>query len=248
MNSLWMAPLSALVAFFYGMVGHGGASGYLAVGALLNEPLGPLKAQALMLNLGVSGMAALLFARARWMRWDLLLPLALGSVPAAYFSSQAQTGAAVASGLLAFALLCSSLRLLWASRLQAFNQAGPKVAVPWTLLLAVGAGLGVLSGLTGVGGGIYLSPLLLFLRWADIKESAACSAAFIFINSLAGLAGKAAQGPLPPLPHDWLFATLVGGFLGAYLGAGWLPQRRLAQVLAVALLLAAYKLGAHALA
>ena len=236
------------VAFIYALVGHGGASGYLAVGALMAQPLGPLKAQALILNLGVSGLGMFFFTRARWMRWDLLALLALGSVPAAYVSAQWSTGAALTSGLLAFALACSAGRLLWHNRLSAFNAAEPLKAAPWQGLLAVGVGLGLLSGMTGVGGGIYLSPLLLFLRWADIKETAACSAGFIFINSIAGLAGRAAQGPLPPVPGDWVALTLVGGALGAYLGAGWVPKRRLAQVLALVLMWAAFKLGARALA
>ncbi len=235
------------VAFFYAMVGHGGASGYLAVGALMGQPLAALKGQALLLNLGVASMAAFLFARARWMRWELLAWLSLGSVPAAYAASQWGVSSALACGLLALALASSALRLLWHSRLKSYNEAAPQARPAIPALLGVGAALGLLSGLTGVGGGIYLSPLLLLLRWSDIKETAALSAAFIVVNSVAGLAGLAAKGPLPSLPVDWLGATLLGGLLGAYLGAGWVPKRRLAQVLAGALLLAAFKLGAKAL-
>jgi uncharacterized membrane protein YfcA len=236
------------VAFIYALVGHGGASGYLAVGSLMGQPLGPLKAQALILNLGVSGLGMLFFTRARLMRWDLLALLAVGSVPAAFVSAQWTTGVSLTNALLAFALSVSALRLLWHSRLRAHNEAGPLVRAPWPALLAVGVALGLLSGITGVGGGIYLSPLLLLLRWADIKETAACAAGFIFINSVAGLAGRCLQGPLPPVPADWIAMTMVAGGLGAFLGAGYLPKRRMAQVLAVVLLWAAFKLGARALA
>jgi len=147
---------------------------------------------------------------------------------------------------LAFTLACSALRLLWHSRLKAFNEARPSRRPAGSVLLAVGGVLGFLAGLTGVGGGIYLSPLLLLLRWADVKETAAVSAAFIFVNSLAGLGGLATQGPLPTVPGPWLASALAGGLLGSVLGAGWVPKRRLTQVLASILLLAAFKLGVKA--
>jgi uncharacterized membrane protein YfcA len=242
MMEFWLG----LVAFFYAMVGHGGASGYLAVGALLGQPMASMKAQALLLNLAIAGTAAFFFIRARYMRWDLLAWLSLGSIPAAYFAATLGLSPALASGFLAFALFCSALRLFWHNRLKAFNEARPLARPAWAVLLGVGAALGFLAGLTGVGGGIYLSPLLLFLRWSDIKQTAAVSAAFIFVNSLAGLAGMATQGPLPAVPISWLAATLLGGVLGAKLGATWVPKRRLAQVLACVLLLAAFKLGAKA--
>ena len=240
-------PFFGIVAFFYAMVGHGGASGYLAVGSLVGQPAAALKGQALLLNLGVAGTAAFFFTRARWMRWDLLAWLSVGSVPGAYVASQWGISSALACGLLALALASSALRLLLASRLQSYNEAAPQARPSATVLVGVGLALGLLSGMTGVGGGIYLSPLLLLLRWSDIKETAAVSAAFIVVNSLAGLAGSAAKGPLPSVPTEWVLATLLGGMAGAFLGAGWVPKRRLAQVLAGALLLAAFKLGAKAL-
>lgn len=242
-----MALALGVVAFFYAMVGHGGASGYLAVGALLGQPMQALKAQALVLNLGVAGLALLFFTRAKWMRFDLLGWLALGSIPAAYASSQWGLSSAWSSALLSLALCSSALRLLLNSRLKAYNEAALQAKPSAPVLVCVGLGLGLLAGMTGVGGGIYLSPLLLILRWADIKETAAVSAGFIVLNSGAGLAGLLSKGPLPVLPTQWIGAALLGGLLGAYLGAGWVPKRRLAQVLAGALLLAAFKLGAKAL-
>jgi len=234
-----------LVAFAYAMVGHGGASGYLAVGSQAGLPLAALKGQALLLNLGVSGMAAGLYFRAGHLRWRLFLPLALGSIPAAFVASQWHTGRALAEGLLALALGASALRLFF-GRALARRAAGPEAA--WPVLAGVGVGLGLLSGLTGVGGGIYLSPLLLWMGWADLKETAACSALFIFVNSLAGLAGMAQRGPLPPVPAAWLGATLLGGALGAWIGAERLPRPALARVLAGVLLLAAVKMGLQAVA
>jgi uncharacterized membrane protein YfcA len=234
-----------LVAFTYAMVGHGGASGYLAVGSLAGLPLAALKGQALLLNLGVSGIAAGLYFRAKFLRWGLFLPLALGSIPAAYVAAQWQTGRSLAEALLALALMASSVRLFFGHLLA---QRPSKSAPAWPMLTVVGVGLGLLSGLTGVGGGIYLSPLVLWLGWADMKEAAACSALFIFVNSLAGLAGIASHGPLPSVPPAWLAATLLGGAAGAWLGAEKIPRPSLARVLAAVLLMAALKLGAQALA
>lgn len=248
MNPFLSAPIFGVVAFFYSLVGHGGASGYLAVGTFLGQPMGDLKVQALILNLGVAGVAAFFFARAHWMRWDILGWLCLGSIPAAWWATQVAISSTLACGLLAFALACSALRLLWNHRLKVFNEAALGSRPKAVVLFAVGLALGCLSGLTGVGGGIYLSPLLLLLRWADIKETAALSAAFILLNSAAGLVGLASQGPLPALPGAWLGATLVGGLAGSLLGAERMPKRRLAQVLAGVLFLAAIKLGLKALA
>lgn len=247
MTSPALAPAFGSVAFLYAMVGHGGASGYLALGALLGEPLVALRGQALILNLGVAGLSALFFTRARWMRWDLLGSLALGSVPMAFWTAHWKLSSTWACGLLAAALASAAGRLWWDQSLKAHVAAGAITRPRWATLTATGALLGALAGLTGVGGGIYLSPLLLLCRWADVKETATLSAAFITLNSLAGLAGLAQGGALPSVPTDWFFATLFGGALGAVVGAEWMPKRRLAQALASALLLAAWKLGAKAL-
>jgi uncharacterized membrane protein YfcA len=231
------------VAFFYALVGHGGASGYQALGALMGQPLGPLRAQALLMNVGVAGLAGLAFTRAGHLRWRLILPLCAASVPAAYFAGRLLLPQAWAQGALAVALAGAALRLAAHGWMERSSRRQPVREAPWAALLLVGAGLGVLSGLTSVGGGIYLSPLLILLAWADMKETAAASAVFIVVNSASGLLAKPALLASTPLPASWMIFTLLGGAAGAWLGAGRLPSRRLAQALAVSLLLAALKLG-----
>lgn len=248
MTTLLSSAAFGLAAFFYAMVGHGGASAYLALGSFLGQAPGALRSQALLLNLGVAGLAAFSYARVGYLRWRLILPLGAASVPAAFLAARVAVSLPWAQALLALALAAAGLRLLGQTWLQAMAEArGPRQAsLPG--LVAVGLCLGALAGLTGVGGGIYLSPLLLLLGWADIKETAACSALFIVVNSLAGLGGLLSQGQSLQVPPAWLASTLVCGAAGAWLGAGWMPSRRLAQVLAGVLLVAAVKLGMQALA
>jgi uncharacterized membrane protein YfcA len=178
----------------------------------------------------------------------LILPLLAGSMPAAFIAGRWLLPQAWAQAALAVALAGAALRLAaqaWMER-RAMAQAPSDAPLP--ALLALGAALGLLSGLTSVGGGIYLSPLLVLLGWADMKRTAAASALFIVANSAAGLAAQPGLLTSRPLPAAWLAFTLVGGAVGAWWGSGRLPQRRLAQVLAAALLLAALRLGWQAFA
>jgi len=234
-----MIPL--LFAFFcvaalYAAVGHGGASGYLAVMALVGFAPEMLRPTALVLNLCVSLIGAVLFFRAGHFRGRLFVPLVAASIPFAYVGGLIHLPGGWFHLLLAFALGFAALRLVLPTGGEAPLRT-PRLAV----LLALGAAIGLLSGLVGVGGGIFLTPLLVLLRWSDTRTAAALSAPFIFLNSAAGLLGQLRSSVVFPDSLPWLVAAvLVGGSLGALWGSGRarLPQLRfvLAAVLAVACL------------
>ena len=232
-----------LVAFLYAMVGHGGASGYLALGSMAGMDLTALKGQALTLNLIVAAFSAYAYTKEGYLRWKVLLPLVVFSVPASFLGARITLNPAVTKLLLGLCLLAASFRMFfhfWLVR-KSGQISAVRLPMVWVLAL-VGIVLGLLSGLTGVGGGIYLSPLLLLAGWATVKETAALSAWFIWLNSAAGLAGMASGIGIPYLPPEWIIPAALGGFLGANLGAQKLGEMRLRQALALVLLMAAYKL------
>ncbi|HUO58499.1 MAG TPA: sulfite exporter TauE/SafE family protein [bacterium] len=234
--------LFGIVAFLYAMVGHGGASGYLAVGALAGLAPGALKGQALVLNLLVAAFSSYSFTKAGYLRPKLLVPLVLLSMPAAYWGAKLPLNPAVAKLLLGICLVLASFRMFFHFWLVKKSQEATPQVPSYVILGLVGLGLGFLSGLTGVGGGIYLSPILLLAGWASVKETAATSAWFIWLNSASGLLGLSGAGGFPTLPWEWILPAALGGFLGANLGAQRIGEMRLRQALAAVLLIAAYKL------
>jgi uncharacterized protein len=226
------------VAAVYGMVGHGGASGYLAVMALAGLAPAVMKPTALTLNLAVSLVGTVLFFRAGHFLWRLFWPFALTSIPCAYLGGRLELPTHVFKLLLALALAFAAVRLV----LPAPKNVSLR-PIPLHWVLVSGALMGFVSGLIGVGGGIFLTPLLLLLRWADAKTAAAVSAPFIFVNSAAGLAGHAAS--LHQLPACWLWLALTvvaGGWLGARWGSGSARATQLRPVLAAVLAVACLKL------
>ena len=230
-----------LVALVYASVGHGGASGYLAAMALAgSQPPAQMSTSALLLNLLVAGTAWLAFWRAGYGSFRLLWPFAAASVPAALIGGSLSISAQAYRWLLAACLLAAAARLCLPSMRDAQGLRGPSPAVA----LPVGGTIGLVSGIVGVGGGIFLSPLMVLLRWADVKRTAAVSAAFIVVNSLAGLAGRLiagrlAVGSLWPL----LLAAFAGGLVGARLGANHFSGVWLRRLLALVLAIAAGKLA-----
>jgi uncharacterized protein len=227
-----------LVAAFYGSVGHGGASGYLAVMALCSFAPETLRPTALTLNLVVSFIGSVLFFRAGHFSWRLFWPFALTSIPCAWLGGRLDLPDHAFKLLLALALAFSALRLLFPEQNAAERR---PAALVWTL--AIGALIGLVSGLIGVGGGIFLTPLILFARWADAKTAAAVSAPFIFVNSVAGLAGHSAS--LHHLSPEWPWLALVvvvGGFFGAHWGSIRARAGQLRPALALVLGVAALKL------
>ncbi len=228
-----------VAALLYSSVGHAGASGYLAVMALIGVVPAEMRPAALMMNLVVASLGTTNFVRAGHFRWRLFWPFALASVPMAYLGGRLALPVAAYRIVVGVVLVLSAIRFM--VTLRAPDAAGG--APPRGIALLAGAVLGFLAGLTGVGGGIFLSPLLLLLGWANLRTTAATSVVFILVNSAAGLAGQAATiGSLPGELPWWIVAVIVGGAAGSWLGARRLPSPMLRAVLAVVLLAAGAKL------
>ena len=230
----------ALVAFLYSSVGHAGASGYIAVMTLFGLSPGVIKPAALVLNILVACLAAWQFWRAGHFEWPLFWPFALLAVPCAFLGGYLNLPAHLFKVLVGVVLLFTAARFL--IKPQADEEA--RLHTPAKpVALAVGAGIGLLSGLTGTGGGIFLSPVLIFMNWARTKTAAATSALFILFNSIAGLLGNIAstrQLPLFTLPL--VVVALAGGAAGAYLGSRQFSSVFIKKLLALVLLIAGSKL------
>jgi uncharacterized membrane protein YfcA len=235
-----VASSMAAAAALYASVGHGGASAYLAIMALFSVAPEAMRPTALALNLVVSAFAAWRFAASGQTNWRLLASFAATSVPAAWLGGAAQLPASLYRPLVGAVLLAAALRLFW----QPERTAARPVRQP-SLFLAVptGAGLGLLAGLTGTGGGIFLSPLMILLGWEDARRTAGVAAAFIFLNSAAGLAGNLASVRSLPGEMPYLLgAVAAGAVAGTALGVARLPRERLLQALGVVLVVAGLKL------
>lgn len=239
LNQLILVSLAiGLVAFLYSSVGHAGASGYIAVMTLAGFASASIKPMALVLNILVASIGSFQFWRAGHFSWRRFWPFAALSVPAAFLGGYVKLPAALFKPLLGVVLLYSAARLLFR------YDDPPQVKQPAPLVaLSVGAGIGLLSGLTGTGGGIFLTPLLLFCRWAHTRAAAATSAVFILVNSIAGLAGHFSSGQAVP-SFAWLFAAtaIAGGALGSHLGSRRFPVRTISLLLAAVLVIAGLKL------
>ncbi len=239
------AALLALAALAYSTVGHAGASGYLAVMALLGTPAATMRPTALLLNLVVATIGTIQFARAGHFRWSLFWPFALTSVPAAFLGGRLTLPESVYGAVVGSVLLLSALRLVITRKFAGATAQSPRRGVA----LVAGAALGLLAGLTGVGGGIFLSPLLLLCGWADMRTTAATSVAFILVNSIAGLLGQLPIGDaLPETLPLWVAAVVLGGAVGATLGSRRLPTQALRIVLAGVLVVAGGKMLASVVA
>jgi uncharacterized membrane protein YfcA len=227
-----------IVAFLYSSVGHAGASGYIAVMALLGLAPATIRPTALVLNILVASIGSVQFWRAGHFRWRLFWPFALLSIPAAYLGGYLQLPAAILKILLGLVLLFSAARLLFRRNdPQKVQSPSPPAAI------SVGGIIGLLSGLTGTGGGIFLTPTLLFFHWARIREAAAVSALFILVNSIAGLVGYfTANRSLPSLGLVLAGAAVIGGAVGSYLGSRHFAVRTISLVLAIVLVIAGTKL------
>ncbi len=239
-----LALLFFAVAVLYSSVGHAGASGYIAAMALLGFAPEQMRPTALALNLLVGGIGLLRFWRGGHVRWRNVLPFVLTSAPAAFFAAQVKLPADSYSLLLGLVLLVAAAGVFRsASRAESDDIESIGRRVPWLPGLLIGATIGVLSGLTGTGGAIFLTPLLLFARWMPTREASGTSVAFVWINSLTGLAGLLhASGTLPQALPMWLVAVALGAVLGTQLGLRWMPVKALRHALGVVLLIAALKL------
>jgi uncharacterized membrane protein YfcA len=233
-----VAAAFLLAALLYGSVGHAGASAYLAVMSLVGMPTPTMRPTALVLNLLVASIASIRFWQAGFFSWRLFWPFALGSVPLAFIGGGVTLPGHWYRTLVGLVLLASALRLWLSLRVSTEPRVPP---IPAAVLS--GAAIGLLAGLTGTGGGIFLSPLLLFMNWAEARQTGGVAAVFILVNSLAGLAGNPASvAQLPAELPIWAVAVAVGGLVGAELGSHRIGTPLFKRLLGVVLVIAGAKL------
>ncbi len=227
-----------IVAVLYSSVGHGGASGYLAVMAFLTVAPEVTRPTALALNLFVASIGTVQFYRAGYFSWRIFLPFAVASIPMAFVGGMIHLPTDVYKMVLGVVLCLAAVRL-------AINLKGDDSVKdpPIVACLLIGACIGLLSGMVGVGGGIFLTPVLLLMHWAETRVAAGVSVLFILVNSFAGLAGNYAQvSTLPSNVWVWIAAAVAGGLIGSTLGSKKFDSITLRRVLAVVLLFAGVKL------
>lgn len=234
-----LAPVIFLAAVLYTTVGHGGATAYLAILTLADYAVGVLRPTVLVLNIVAAGLAFLLFQRAGHLRVRLLLPFVITSVPAAYLGGLYRFSDRSTEIILAVTLFVAAARLLFLTKPPTVFHLPTTGVRFYAFALPLGALLGFVAGATGIGGGIFLSPILLILGWADVKQSGSIASAFIVVNSAAGLFAVTTHTPVDEaILMPFLVAVIAGALLGSTLGAFRVPivhlQRLLGVVLAVA--------------
>ncbi|UKM64420.1 sulfite exporter TauE/SafE family protein [Flavobacteriaceae bacterium GSB9] len=234
---LFMLPV---VAFLYSSVGHGGASGYLALMALFSFPPETMKPTALLLNLFVAGISFFYYYKGGFFNKKLFLPFALTSIPLAFLGGTLEIEAAFYKKILAVLLVFAILKML-----NVFGKESKAIREVklWQGIL-VGGIIGFFSGLIGIGGGIILTPIILLFHWGKMKEAAAVSALFIWVNSAAGLIGQISSGvQLESASFIMVGIALIGGILGGYFGSKKINNKNLRYILAFVLIIACIKLA-----
>jgi uncharacterized protein len=237
---LIIAALILVVALLYSTVGHAGASGYLAVMALFGISPLVMKPTALVLNILVAIIGTIRFSRAGFFSWRVFWPFVITSIPASFIGGSLTLPVPIYKSIVGAVLLYSALRLFFSA---AHADQKETKRPPVVIALVIGAVIGLLSGLTGVGGGIFLSPVILLMHWAKAKETSGVAVAFILVNSIAGLLGHVSS--VSYVPHDivyWAPAALIGGCIGTELGTRVLPVAGVRRWLSVVLVLAGAKL------
>lgn len=239
-EDLLLAALFFAAALLYSSVGHAGASAYLAAMVLVGVPVAVMRPTALVLNLFVASIVTVRFAIAGHLPWRSLVPLAIGSVPAAFLGGIIDLPGEIYRPLVAAVLLVGAWRL---ATVPPPVDDADRLGVPWLPGILSGAAIGLLAGLTGTGGGIFLTPLLVLAGWTGTRDAAGLSGSFILVNSIAGLAGLLSGGlSLPPALPVWIGAVAAGGLIGSWLGAARYSIVNLRRALAFVLVLAAAKL------
>jgi uncharacterized protein len=238
-EAVLLAVLFFIAAVLYSSVGHAGASAYLAAMAVVGLSPAVMRPTALVLNLFVASIVVTRFARAGHLPWRQLVPLIVGSIPAAFVGGTIDLPDTVYRPLVALVLLAGAWRLAAATS----DADAPTRGVPLLAGIAAGATIGLLAGLTGTGGGIFLTPLLVLAAWTGTRDAAGLSGAFILANSVSGLAGLMMGGvDLPSSLPLWIAAVVAGGLVGSWLGATRFSIVDLRRALAAVLVLAAAKL------
>jgi uncharacterized protein len=238
-TELLLALCMLIGAALYSSVGHAGASAYLALMALFGVAPGVMRPTALVLNILVASFAALRYLRAGMFRWRTLWPFLIGALPMAFLGGSIVLPGHFYRPLVGVVLWLSALRLLWPKPLRSTEEWRDP---PIWLAILTGSGIGLLSGLTGTGGGIFLSPLLLFLAWSAPRPASGVAAVFILANSTAGLLGNfASVQQLPPELPLYAGATFIGAAIGTTFGVRFATPMIL-RALAVVLIIAGAKL------
>lgn len=235
----WFYILLFIVAFLYASVGHGGASGYLALMALAGFAPAEMRPTALILNLFVSATSFIQYYRGGHFRLRIFWPFIAASIPMAFWGGRIAIDDVLYKQILGILLLVPIIRFLFYPNpsMEEIKKSNPVIS------LGIGALIGFLSGLIGIGGGILLSPVLLLLKWTDQKQTAAISALFILINSGAGLIGQWTKGiQITSGMYSLVVVAFIGGLCGAFLGSLRFDQKVLKYILAAVLMLAAFKL------
>lgn len=231
--------LLLLVAFLYASVGHGGASGYIAVLTLFSIPMQEYKPVVLVMNIIIAGIAFIQFARAGYFKWKLAWPFLLTSIPCAYIGSQFKTSEHVYNLILGIALVFPIIRLLWSKPKEGKEMKQLNLFVA----LICGGVIGLAAGFLNIGGGIFLSPVIILLAYGHTKDAAAVSSLFIVCNSLAGLAAvKLTSNSFSNTSYIWIAAAVAGGLSGAYLGSHKFKLTTVRYILSAVLCIAAVKL------
>ncbi len=240
MQEYYILVLIALVAFLYASVGHGGASGYLALMALMGISPVLMQPSALLLNIVVSAISFTMYYRSGHFQWKKLLPFIILSIPMAFIGPQIKIEPHTYKIILGICLLMATLRLLGVFGNTKVSDLKEIRFIP---ALIIGGIIGLISGMIVIGGGIILSPVILLLHWANLKQTAAISAAFIFVNSVSGMAGHTiSRQTITPDIFIWATAAVIGGVAGAYLGSGRFNFKVLRYILSGVLIFASYHL------
>ena len=228
-----------VTAFLFASVGHGGGSGYLALMAIFGFAPSMMKSSALLINVFVSFIAFYQYNKGGYLKWNLFLPFAITSIPASFIGAFVSVDALLYKRILGLLLIFPILRLLGL-----FGKDSDEIKkLRLSFALIIGAAIGLISGMIGIGGGIILSPIILMLHWGNMKQTAAVSALFIFVNSISGLIGLLLKGDtVDTIVYEWLIVALIGGFIGAYYGRKKFSNAILKRILAVVLIIASVKL------
>lgn len=240
------AVLPALIAgaaFLYASVGHAGASGYLAAMAFCSVPATVMKPSALALNLVVATLALIQFARAGRFAWRRFWPFACGSIPLAFWGGTLTVSAGIYRILVGGVLLVAAVKVLIDSLPRQVTTRLPPTMPPMVPAIITGSLIGLLAGMTGTGGGIFLSPVIILMRWGEPQDTGGVAAAFILANSLAGLAGHMpSMDTLHTQLPLWAVLVLIAGSAGAWFGSRKASSPVFRRLLALVLLVAAGKL------
>ena len=237
---LLLAVLIFSAATLYSSVGHAGASGYLAAMALFGMAPLEMKPAALILNILVASIALTKYLKAGRFSWSIFWPFAVASIPFAYLGGLINLPSILYKPIVGAVLIYAAYRFITDAAKPDYTIKAPSMPI----CLIFGSGLGFLSGLVGVGGGIFLSPLLIMLKWEDVKKVSGVAAAFILVNSTAGLLGFASSNT-PQLPDGiaiWALAAVIGGYIGAEYGSKQFSSPTIKRLLAVALVIAGIKM------